>query len=188
MMIHQLQVSYAMAQDRLLVRLNTQGGEELRLWLTRSMMKKLLGHLLQASGAPATPPGPLESHDGGSSAALAQFKKQEALQQADFKTPFKAQANALPIGAEPLLATTVHISPLAAGSLRLGFEDKSDTSNASHGFEVTLDAPLLHGFMHLLDLALKEADWGLSLSPAPEAQGQAALDAFVSAEPPRYLN
>lgn len=177
-----------MAQDRLLVRLNTQGGEELRLWLTRSMMKKLLGHLLQASGASATPPGPLESHDGSSSAALAQFKKQEALQHADFKTPFKAQASALPIGAEPLLATTVHISPLAGGSLRLGFEDKSDASSASRGFEVTLDPPLLLGFMHLLDLALKEADWGLALSPATKAQGAQALDAFVGAEPPRYLN
>lgn len=188
MMIHQLQVSYVEAQDRLLVRLNTHGGQELRLWLTRSMMKKLLGHLLQAAGTPATPPGSLVSHDGSSSAALAQFKKQEALQQADFKTPFKAQASALPIGAAPLLATTVHIAPLAGGSLRLGFEDTSDASSASHGFEVTLDAPLLHGFMHLLDLALKEADWGLALSPAPEAQGPAALDAFVGAEPPRYLN
>ncbi|MBU4018410.1 MAG: hypothetical protein KKD09_17725 [Gammaproteobacteria bacterium] len=187
-MIHQLQVSYAMAQDRLLVRLNTQGGEELRLWLTRSMMKKLLGHLLNASGALDTAPGALESHDGSSSAALAQFKKQEALQQADFKTPFKASASALPIGAEPLLATTVHISPLAAGSLRLGFEDKSDASNAPRGFEVTLDAPLLHGFMHLLDLALKEADWGLALSPAAKALDAQALDALVSAEPPRYLN
>lgn len=187
-MIHQLQVSYAMAQDRLLVRLNTHGGEELRLWLTRSMMKKLLGHLLQAAGTPTTPPGPLHSHDGSSSAALAQFKKQAVLQQADFKTPFKASASALPIGAAPLLATTVHISPLAGGSLRLGFEDRSSASSASLGFEITLDAPLLHGFMHLLDLALKEADWGLALSPAPGAQRTAALDAFVGAEPPRYLN
>ncbi len=63
-----------MAQDRLLVRLNTRGGEALRLWLTRSMMKKLLGHLLQASSAPATPPDLLESHDN-SSAGLAQFKR-----------------------------------------------------------------------------------------------------------------
>ena len=188
MMIHQLQVSYAMAQDRLLVRLNTHGGQELRLWLTRSMMKQLLGHLLQAAGAAATAPGPLHRHDGSSSAALAQFKQQEALQHADFKTPFKASASALPIGAEPLLATTVHISPLAGGSLRLGFEDSSGASNASRGFEVTLDAPLLHGFMHLLDLALKEADWGLALSPAPGAQRPEALDAFVGAEPPRYLN
>lgn len=188
MVIHQVQVSYVVAQDRLLVRLNTRADQELRLWLTRRMVKNLFLHMLQASGAPTSPLRPLARQDGGADRALAKFRRMEALQQADFQTPFKAQASSLPIGQEPLLATTIHVTPLDAGNLRVGFEEKLEGSQGSRCFEVTLGPPLLHGFMHLLELALKEADWGLLLSPNPDAPASSPLDAFASAEPPRYLN
>lgn len=187
-MIHQLQVSYVEAQDRLLVRLNTRADQELRLWLTRRMVKNLFLHLLQTSGAPTSTLSSPESHDGGDSRALAKFRRQDALQQADFQTPFKARPSALPIGEEPLLATTIHITALDAGSLRVGFEEKLEGSQGSRSFEIMLDPPLLHGFLHLLELALQEADWGMALSQNPDALASSELDAFASAAPPRYLN
>ncbi len=45
MQIHQLQASYQADQDRILLRLNTHSGEEMRVWLTRRMLKGMLGHV-----------------------------------------------------------------------------------------------------------------------------------------------
>jgi hypothetical protein len=186
--IHQLQVSYQMEQDRLLVRLNTHSGEELRLWLTRRMIKNLFPHMIRASIETDAASTQLSSHDGADSRALSQFKKQESLQQADFQTAFKAEANVLPMGSEPLLVTTVHVTPLEAGALRLAFEENSPGAAPGRRFEVILAPPLLHGFMHLLESALKHTDWGLALAEPIEAPDSASSDALATALPPKYLN
>ena len=188
MNIHQLQVSYQVEQDRLLVRLNTHSGEELRLWLTRRMIRNLFPHMIQASTAPEGALPQLASHDGADGTALTQFRKQEALQQADFQTPFNNEASALPIGSEPLLATTVHITPQDGGALRLAFEENTPGATAMRRVEVVLEPALLHGFMHLLDQALKFADWGIVLSPEQKPRDATIIDALAAAEPPKYLN
>jgi hypothetical protein len=186
--IHQLQVSYQMEQDRLLVRLNTHSGEELRLWLTRRMIKNLFPHMIRASietDAATTHP---TSHDGADSRALSQFRKQESLQRADFQTQFNGEASVLPMGKEPLLVTTVHITPLEAGALRLAFEESTPEATPGRRFEVILAPPLLHGFMHLLESALKHTDWGITLAEPSEEPDTTTLDVLATALPPRYLN
>jgi len=188
MKIHQLQASYLVEHDRILVRLNTHAGEELRLWLTRRMVRHLFPHMLLASSELAAPSALPTSHDGAGRQALAEFKKQETLQRSDFNTPFNTEAAVLPIGSEPLLATTVHVTPIGQGTLRIGFEEKLPGAAQTRGFEVSLGPGLLPGFMHLLQQALKQADWGIALretEPAPEAS---PLDAFATAQPPKYLN
>src|SRR5665647_2568585 len=187
MKIHQLQATYLIEQDRILVRLNSAAGEELRLWLTRRMVKNLFLHMIEASIELVTAQMQIESHDGASSLELMQFKKQEALQQADFSTPFNTQASVLPIGVEPLLATTVHITPVEDGSVRIGFEEKIPGLASSRSFEVTLGQQLLHGFLHLLESALQHAGWGFRLVEIDELNHN-STDAFASAVPPRYLN
>jgi hypothetical protein len=186
--IHQLQVSYQMEQDRLLVRLNTHSGEELRLWLTRRMIKNLFPHMIRASIETDASSPQLTSHDGADSRALSQFRKQESLQQSDFQTAFKGEASVLPMGSEPLLVTTVHITPLEAGSLRLSFEENTAGPAPGRSCEVILAPALLHGFMHLLESALKHSDWGLTLAEPGEAPDSANLDPLATALPPKYLN
>ena len=188
MNIHQLQVTYLVEHDRILVRLNTHAGEELRLWLTRRMIKNLFPHMLQASTEIAAPLALTASHDGADRRALAEFKKQETLQKTDFNTPFNTQAAVLPIGGDPLLATTVHVTPTDKGSLRIGFEEKVPGAAKPRGFEVTLGPGLLPGFMHLLELALKHADWGIALREVETVQETNPIDAFATAQPPKYLN
>ena len=188
MKIHQLQATYLVEHDRILVRLNTHAGEELRLWLTRRMVKNLFPHMLQASVELAAPPALNTSHDGASRQALAEFKKQETLLQTDFATPFNPHAAVLPIGSDPLLATTVHVTPTEKGSLRIGFEEKVPGSAKPRSFEVTLGPGLLPGFMHLLELALKHADWGIALREVETVQETNPLDAFAMAQAPKYLN
>ena len=187
MVIHQLQATYLTEQDRILIRLNAHAGEELRLWLTRRMVKNLFPHMMEATTELVAAQTPIESHDGTSSHELMQLKKQEALQQADFSTPFNTQASVLPIGGEPLLATTVHITPVEDGSLRIGFEEKIPGIGGSRSVEVTLGQQLLHGFLHLLESALQHAGWGFSLVEV-DALNHNSTDAFASAVPPRYLN
>ena len=185
---HQLQVSYQVEQDRLLVRLNTHSGEELRLWLTRRMICRLFPHMVQASALPGAALPQLASHDGADDRALTQFRKQEVLQQADFQTPFDNGAAVLPIGSEPLLATTVHITPQDSGAMRLAFEENAPGTPANRRIEVMLEPALLHGFMHLLEQALKAAEWGIMLAPGQETPEATVVDALAAAEPPKYLN
>jgi hypothetical protein len=188
MKIHQLQAIYLCEQDRILVRLNSPAGEELRLWLTRRMVKNLFPHMIEASIELVTAQTELASHDGASRRELMQFKKQEALLQADFSTPFDTQASVLPIGVEPLLATSVHVSPLEDGSLRIGFEEKIPGVAGSRSFEVTLGQQLLHGFLHLLETALQHSDWGMTLGASEKLKDAQSMDVFAAAEMPRYLN
>lgn len=202
-MIHQLQVTYLTEHDRILVRMNTRAGEEIRLWLTRALLRNLHPHLAMVTNeiaalAPAQAQGPAQNaaeeptgsvaHDGADSRALIEFKKQESLQKTDFSTPFAAQAQTLPLGGEPLLATTAQLTVLESGQLRLGFEEKLAVTDKNRQVEITLGADLLNGLMHLLDLALSNANWGLGVAPATLFKKPVPPDAFATAMPPQYLN
>lgn len=203
-MIHQLQVTYLKEHDRILVRMNNRAGEEIRLWLTRALLRNLHPHLAMVTNevaalAPGQTQGPAENaadestgsvaHDGADSRALVEFKKQESLQKADFSTPFAATAQTLPLGGEPLLATTAQLTVLESGQLRLGFEEQLAANDKNRQVEITLDADLLNGLMHLLDLALSHANWGLDIAPATLFKKPVPPpDAFATAMPPQYLN
>ncbi|MEI7764597.1 MAG: hypothetical protein WCI85_15275 [Comamonadaceae bacterium] len=188
MTIHQLQASYVLEQDRILVRMNTLAGEELRLWLTRRMVRNLFPHMLQVTADLVADQAQGASHDGADRNALTQFKKQESLQKADFHTPFNSQAASLPIGDAPLLASRVHVTVCDGGALRIGFEEDVADAATKRSFEVTLGQDLLHGFMHLLEAALQQADWGITLEPGTAGGEPLAADAFANAKPPQYLN
>jgi hypothetical protein len=188
MTIHQLQASYVTEHDRILVRMNTQAKEELRLWLTRRMVKNLFPHMIEVTSKMVATPTQSASLHAFERRAPGQLKKQQSLRQADFSTPFNSQATALPIGEAPLLATTVHITPCEEGALRIGFEEKIPGVAASRSFEVTLGHDLLHGFMHLLELALQHAGWDITLSDVSESKEDNSGDVFAAAEPPQYLN
>lgn len=188
MTIHQLQASYVLEQDRILVRMNTLAGEELRLWLTRRMVRNLFPHMLQVTADLVAGQTQEASHDGSDRNALTRFKKQESLQKADFHTPFNSQAATLPIGDAPLLASRVHITVCDGGTLRIGFEEDMEGAAVRRSFEVTLGQDLLHGFMYLLEAALKQADWGITLEPSTAGDEPLTMDVFANAKPPQYLN
>jgi hypothetical protein len=191
--IHQFQASYQAEQDRILLRLNTRSGEELRLWLTRRMIKSLLPHMAQAATRltpPATPSSP-GNHDGTRPDALAEFRKQEVLQQSDFRTPFDAEAALLPLGHEPLLTTAIHVTALSEASWSLTFDGHTPGTPGTRSIELTLESALLLGLVHVIDTVLQHADWGLRSSAAetpPKSASQDLSDAWASALPPKYLN
>ena len=187
MKIHQLSVNYLAEQDRIFMRVNTSASEELRLWLTRRLMmglwplltKLLTQHLLKLEAAGNT----LESADEGLKKMLADFRKEQFLQEADFETPYDEQQAVLPLGPEPVLVTDVDATPLPNGRLRLNFNERLPGKEARN-FQMELDPKLMQGLMHLLDHALSRSQWQEPFSiaagddSAPEEDGRK----------PRYLN
>ena len=102
MQIHQMSVTYMPEQDRILMRINTTEGEEMRMWLTRRLMvglwplltKLLTEHLLKLESAGAS----LAGANPELKKMLADFRKEEFLQSADFETPAPAPAGIFPSG------------------------------------------------------------------------------------------
>lgn len=192
MQIHQLQASYQSDQDRILLRLNTHSGEEMRVWLTRRMLKGMLGHVQQLADQIQTlrPPSPAtDAHDDSHQTASA------ADLDNDFETPFEYSAETtLPLGETPLLTTALHVAPDADNSLKVRFDEVFDgTTEAARSMEVILGPELLVGLVQVLDAVLRVADWGMVLhSPLPAAPVQenksSPMDDFANATRPKYLN
>jgi hypothetical protein len=192
MHIHQMSVSYLPEQDRILMRVNTREGEEMRVWLTRRLMaglwplltKLLTDHLLKLEDAGTT----LTAADESLKRMLTDFRKEEFLRNADFDTPFQAaEPEQLPLGEEPLLITDVDATPMAGGPLRLTFNERLPTGEKPRNFNLEMKPKLMQGLMHLLDTALQQSRWResfVSEAPVEEPAG----DEEPAARKPRYLN
>lgn len=159
MHIHQLSVSHDERQDRLLLRLNTQDGQEFRFWLTRRMASRLLPAMDQSvARLEATQPG-IAATDAASQQMLNEFKRDAFLKTADFSTPYAAAPRLLPLGEEPILVTDAQLSLQPHGALQLIFQKKTgETSQSCH---LNLQASLVHGMIHLIRQSIAKADWGL---------------------------
>ena len=191
MQIHQMSVTYLPEQDRILMRINTTEGEEMRMWLTRRLMvglwplltKLLTEHLLKLEAAGTS----LSGANPELKKMLADFRKEEFLQHADFDTPYKEGQALLPLGEEPLLVTDVDATPLASGPLRLNFNERPPNGDSKpRSFQMEMQPKLMQGLMHLLDQALLQSQWRESFVPATPVE--AAPEGDDDASRPRYLN
>jgi hypothetical protein len=190
MNIHQLSVTYHAEQDRILLRVNTTAGEEMRLWFTRRLMlglwpmlnRALSEHLLRTESAASS----LEQADAGLRQMLTEFRMDEFVQHADFDTPYQDQA-ALPLGPEPLLVTDVEAKPLENGQLQLNFnEQPAGAEGPPRSFQIQMESRLMQGLMHLLNQAVAQSRWREPLEAVPREEGTPAGDG--PAQRPRYLN
>lgn len=191
MQIHQVSVTYQAEQDRVLLRVGSTSGEEMRLWLTRRLMLALwpllsklhTEQLLKFEGAGTA----VHNGDDEMRKMLAEFRKEELLQRADFETPYQDKPN-LPLGVEPLLVTDVDASPLPKGRLRLAFNERAAVAGGGkpRGFQLELDPRLMQGMMHLLDQALTRSQWREPFAAPVVPQDSEAGES--GAERPRYLN
>jgi hypothetical protein len=191
MHIHQMSVTYLPEQDRILMRINTTDSEEMRIWLTRRLLiglwpllsKMLTDHLLKLESAGAA----IDTADDELKRMLADFRKEEFLRQADFDTPYKeAPQTKLPLGEEPLLVTDVDATPLAAGPLRLAFNERPPSGDSPRSFQMEMEPKLMQGLMHLLEQALAQSGWREPFVPLPVPAEEAAAE--DAPKRPRYLN
>ena len=195
--IHQLSVNYIQEQDRILMRINTTADEELRLWFTRRLslgLLPMLGKIVagQTAKLEAAKPeriSPNALADEQTKQMLAEFKRQELLQKADFQTPYKEKAITLPLGTEPLLVTEVNVTPLPTGQLQLRFNEKIPGVETPRGFQVSLEQNLVHGFMHLLHKAVDTSQWRQAMGIAvPEVEARLPGEDLTVLAKPKYLN
>jgi hypothetical protein len=192
MKIHQLSVNYLAEQDRILVRVNTQAAEEMRLWLTRRLMlglwpllsKLLTKHLLKLEAAGTS----LDAADEDLKKMLADFRKEEFLRSADFETPYQETQVELPLGETPLLVTDVDAAPLPNGRLRLSFNERKPNSDKPRSFQMEMEPKLMQGLMHLLEQALARSQWREPFGAPLAVEDAAALDDVPGPRKPRYLN
>jgi hypothetical protein len=119
---------------------------------------------------------------------LADFRKEEFLQHADFETPYKENQAQLPLGEEPLLVTDVDASPLANGRLRLSFNERPPNAGEPRAFQMEMEPKLMQGLMHLLEQALARSQWREPFGTPVAVEDTAAVDDEQSARKPRYLN
>lgn len=195
MNIHQVNVAYVIEQDRLLIRINSQGGEEFRIWLTRRLGLQLVPVLDRSSQNqlqtqmpaldPAAPPSEQRQQ------MMRNFEKEAAAYQGDYQTPFRDQPSALPLGEEPLLVTELKLTPLSDGKLQVALMEK--LPHRKRDMQLLMDVTLTQGLLRLLHQAISASGWlqGAELKPLPAAAEPVAVeDAAEDKTPrkPRYLN
>ena len=190
MNVHQLSIAYVPEQDRILVRVNTKQGQELRFWFTRRLTLGLTPLLDRAvTDHVARQGGPATSHvaamDALSKKAMTQFQRAETLKTSDFATPYRTPEASVPLFEHPLLVTEVNVAPLANGQLRLSFAEKLSGVAEHRSFQMGLTDPLIHAFVHLLERAVAQSQWR---DTAPAATAASANDPAAGPDRPQYLN
>ena len=169
MNIHQIQVKFDPLADRLILLVRTQDAQLFKVWLTRRMLVRLwpalggsLGHLAAVKAAPQA----LVAPDARN--MLAAHAKASALNQADFSTPFEDQDLQTPMGGEPMLPEAVDVSALQNGDMRLRFRAPGGTS-----LELMVQEAMIHATMSLIEKAVAQAEWGLTLGDEADEPSQA---------------
>lgn len=161
--IHQMQVRYDPNADRIIWQVRTRGGELFSVWLTRRMVQRLwppFQQLVTTAGI-ATQVAPTTTVLPEAREMLAQAARERPLPSADFKTPFNPQPAAEPLGAEPLLPTTIDLGHGDGGK---GLAIRVREANG-RSLELRLNDDLATALMRLLDKAMAASEWGLAAPP-----------------------
>ncbi|MCB1733915.1 MAG: hypothetical protein H6981_07950 [Gammaproteobacteria bacterium] len=153
-----MQLKFDPQQDRLLLRVNSLDKQQLRFWLTRRIVKRLLPpliDLLQKSVAGD------RSGDAKTAAALFEFEQQTVRDHVDFVSEFDDDATSLPLGEDGLLIETVSLTTHEGGDVSVKLANNSNTSAT-----LRLNEKLLHSLFAILRQALAVADWDLPSTAA----------------------
>jgi hypothetical protein len=162
MRLHQLKIEFDAGQDRLLMRASTDSSQEALLWLTRRCVLRLWPLLVGV--AEAEPQIASRAADPLTKRALFEFQHEKALSQASFSQDYDVATRGRPLGDHPLLVARLQRRKSDDGRTVLGLLPAE-----GQGIFLTLDSPLLHGLMKLLQIAVERAEWGFTLK-LPTAQ------------------
>ncbi len=166
--IRQISIRYHQDHDRILVDINTGAGAEVQVWLTRRMTLRLwpllnrvvIDHFAIPQDAKTDGFVNLATMDTQTKTMLAEFKRDEVMQKADFSTPYKSGATQHPLGQNPLLVTEVNLTPFGNGQLQLNFNEKLEDPVSTRGFQMDLSMELVFAVIKLMgnlaDVACEE--------------------------------
>lgn len=149
--LHQLNVTYVVAEDRLLLRASTRSGSEYRIWLTRrycGLLAEILRKQMEAFGGAPVLAASDEARTMFRQGAME--KKYEAANNVDF-----------PLGESGILAVRVNARLGEDGTLMLQI-----LPGAGEGVTLNLNRTLLYMFHSLLAQGIEQAEWHLPGSGA----------------------
>jgi hypothetical protein len=171
MQIHQLQLSYVAAEDRILLRVSTVERDEIRIWLTRRftagivpVLRRCTEHLAEYRLAKNKSPN-FTVQDAYVRRSMAEFEAERHLSAADFKTPFVEQSRQVLLGGQTMLPAEAQVTPFANGLTRIVLKGEPQP------ITIELNEQLLHALLRLLTEVQASTEWGLDLrlpaSPPP---------------------
>ena len=167
--LHQINLGFSPEEDRLLLRINTTGQTEYRLWLTRRYVQ-LLWKLLTQS-VERLPEVSAQSAPEAR-AAVKSFQRQEARQVADYSKSYNDGQATRPLGEVAALLVGVRAGPGKNGT-QLILQTKD-----GHAINLSLELKLLYSLLDLLVSSTKQAEWNLNLRAE-----DAAVAAAVAPDP-----
>ncbi len=164
--IHQFSVSFEAAHDRLLLRIISQGGEEVSVWLTRRLLRRVLPGLNEMAGIAETAQQPqLHAPDTAARQWVGELARSKHIEKSDFSTPYAAGRVAdRPLGAAPLLITDVNLKPLTDGPrpvLRIELVERLP-GQPERSLQAEVTPKVLHGLIHVIEQGVAQTDWNRS--------------------------
>jgi len=142
--LHQINVTYYGKEDRLLLKVTTQKGNEYRIWLTRRFTG-LLFNVLNAE---------MDKQGGISSIRTSQQTRQMFKSGAFEKSFEKGKTTSFPLGKQGFLAYGIKSSSTPQGELLLEILPEKGA-----GVNINLNKSLLYMFHNLLTQGLIKAEW-----------------------------
>ncbi|MGC2518597.1 MAG: hypothetical protein WA373_05775 [Burkholderiales bacterium] len=174
MKLHQIKLEFSAEHDRLLLRVSSEDGKELLLWLTRRCVKLLWPALVDA--AQASPEIALQA-DPEAKKALLGFQHEKAVNRANFSRPYEDAPRERPPGVDPILVARIQARRDQQGRCVLSLPPVEGPR-----IHFTLDDTLLHSFCRLLQTSVAKASWDIalalpqSLTPVAPAGGVRTLN------------
>jgi len=165
--IDQIQIKFVAVEDRLLLRVSSSGDLEFRFWMTRRFVKLIwpaLGKMLKETPRIQT------QASADAKRELLAFEHDKAVNDSDFKTPYKDTPRTLPLGEQPVVLAKMQMRREEDGStiMSLGPEEGA-------GIDLALNDGLLHSLAELISNGARIAEWELS-SPIETGSGVSTPD------------
>ena len=154
--LHQMTVSYAAEEDRLLLRVSTTERTEFQFWLTRRFVSVLWSALIKTI---ENEPGAARPTLPAARKAVLAMEHQEAVGASDFSRAHDQGQRNVTEGSGPLLVTGGSVKPGKGGVTNLHLQTRGGTE-----VKLALNRNLLQALCRLLIETTLHAGWDLGLT------------------------
>jgi hypothetical protein len=151
--ISQIQVLYDAEEDRILLRVNSTSRQEFRFWITRRfsiLLLRVLGEYAQSD-----PDISLQA-DSQARQTVQEFKREQAVRNAELDKPFREDGSEFPLGETVQLAYRLTRHRFNE-NLRLGIHPKT-----GEGINIVIDRGINANLTQLMLKAVNQAQWNLA--------------------------
>lgn len=155
--LHQLNIEFQAAEDRLVLKANTTDKQEMRLWLTRRFTKQLwdsLQQILQQS-----PELVKQQADPETRKAMLAFEQEKSVKREQFEKDYEDEAEGFPLGEAPVLLTGFgYTPPKDREPARIALR-----TEAGHEIGLPVNEHILLSLAKLLQQVMPSTGWDLRL-------------------------